>query len=168
MEHMASAPAYLRRIESPIGRIEITSDGASITSLTIESAGQLPSDTSPEHPNEVLDAAAAQLDEYFAGNRTAFDLPVAVQGTAFQEAVWSELGRLPFGTVTSYGEIGASTGRATAGRAVGGAIGANPVPIIVPCHRVLGSDRRVTGYSGGNGIATKVWLLEHEGIEHRS
>jgi methylated-DNA-[protein]-cysteine S-methyltransferase len=81
--------------------------------------------------------------------------------------VWQLLGEVPFGDVLSYGEIGRSTGRPTAGRAVGGAVGANPVPIIVPCHRVLASDGRITGYSGGNGIPTKVWLLDHEGIPHK-
>ncbi|MDQ4138519.1 MAG: methylated-DNA--[protein]-cysteine S-methyltransferase, partial [Actinomycetota bacterium] len=82
--------------------------------------------------------------------------------------VWQYLSTLPFGAVASYGEIGRSTGRPAAGRAVGGAVGANPVPILVPCHRVLASNRRITGYSGGNGIPTKVWLLDHEGIEHRA
>ena len=109
----------------------------------------------------------AKLREYFAGTRTDFDLPVSLVGTEFQKAVWGELATLPFGGVVSYGDIGQATGRATAGRAVGGAVGANPIPIIVPCHRVLASDGRITGYSGGNGIPTKVWLLDHEGIAHR-
>jgi methylated-DNA-[protein]-cysteine S-methyltransferase len=82
--------------------------------------------------------------------------------------VWDQLVDLEFGEVVSYGELGLGTGRPTAGRAVGGAVGANPVPIIVPCHRVLGSDGRITGYSGGEGIPTKAWLLEHEGIAHRT
>ena len=160
------APTFVRRIDSPIGRIELTSDGKAITSLFIERNGWLPWSDVDEHTNAVLDRAANQLGEYFAGQRTSFDVPVALTGTEFQKAVWAQLVNLEFGEVTSYGAIGAATGRATAGRAVGGAIGANPVPIIVPCHRVLGSDHRVTGYSGGNGIPTKVWLLEHEGIEH--
>jgi methylated-DNA-[protein]-cysteine S-methyltransferase len=164
----APPPAYLRRIDSPIGRIEVASDGEAITSLSIERAGELPFDHEPERSNPVLDRAAVQLAEYFAGERTDFDLPVQVTGTAFQQAVWTELARLRFGEVISYGELGHATGRATAGRAVGGAVGANPVPIIVPCHRVLASNQRITGYSGGNGIPTKVWLLDHEGIEHRS
>jgi methylated-DNA-[protein]-cysteine S-methyltransferase len=161
-----SEPAFLRRVDSPIGRIEITSDGMAITSLSIESDGQLPWASIDEKPTRVLDLAAKQLGEYFAGKRRAFDVPVALSGTDFQKAVWSQLSRLGFGEAISYGEIGAATGRAAAGRAVGGAIGANPIPIIVPCHRVLGSNHKVTGYSGGNGIPTKLWLLEHEGIEH--
>ena len=162
------SPQYLRRIDSPIGRIEVGADATAITSLSIERQGRLPWDGAPEHSNDVLDTAVEQLDEYFAGTRRDFDVPVRLVGTDFQRAVWSELRELPFGSVISYGEIGHATGRATAGRAVGGAVGANPVPIIVPCHRVLASNKRITGYSGGNGIPTKVWLLDHEGIEHRS
>jgi len=163
----AALPAYLVRIDSPIGRIEVTSDGDSVTSLSIERGGELPLDGAPELSNPVLDKAVEQLREYFAGTRTDFDLPVAYAGTEFQRAVWKELTQLPFGGVVSYGEIGHATGRGTAGRAVGGAVGANPIPIIVPCHRVLASDGRITGYSGGNGIPTKIWLLDHEGISHK-
>ena len=163
----AALPAYLARIDSPLGRIEVTSDGEAITSLSIERAGALPLDELPERAHPLLDRAVEQLREYFAGTRTDFDLPVSLVGTEFQKAVWNELTELPFGGVVSYGELGTATGRATAGRAVGGAVGANPIPIIVPCHRVLASDGRITGYSGGNGIPTKVWLLDHEGIAHR-
>jgi len=163
----AQLPEFLTRIDSPIGRIEVTSDGESVTSLSIERDGTLPLDGIPERSNPVLDRTVVQLREYFAGTRTDFDLPVSLVGTEFQKAVWGELATLPFGGVVSYGDIGQATGRATAGRAVGGAVGANPIPIIVPCHRVLASDGRITGYSGGNGIPTKVWLLDHEGIAHR-
>ena len=167
--HQASTtlPDYLVRLDSPIGRIEVTSDGTSVTGLSIEHAGILPHDHVEERSNGVLERALAQLREYFAGTRTDFDLPVSLAGTEFQRAVWGELVELPFGGVASYGEIGHATGRTTAGRAVGGAVGANPIPIIVPCHRVLASDGRITGYSGGNGIPTKVWLLDHEGIPHK-
>ncbi len=163
----ALPPLHLRRTDSPIGRLEITSDGESITSLAIERAGQLPWEHLPEHSCAVLDAAVIQLREYFAGERRDFDLPIAVTGTEFQRSVWHGIAELGFGEVASYGELGLATGRATAGRAVGGAVGANPVPIIVPCHRVLASDGRITGYSGGDGIPTKIWLLDHEGIGHR-
>lgn len=135
-----------------------------ITSLTIERDGRLPHDAVPESSNRVLDRAARQLDEYFAGRRRSFSLTLAARGTPFQHAIWDQLSALEWGEVTTYGELGLGTGRATAGRAVGGAIGANPIPIIVPCHRVLGSDGRVTGYSAGAGIPTKLWLLEHEGV----
>ena len=156
----------LRRVDSPIGRIELIGNGSAVVSLTIERDGSLPHDGDEERSDAVLDRAAAQLSEYFSGTRTTFDVPVTLRGTEFQKAVWGRLGELRFGEVTSYGELGLSTGRATAGRAVGGAVGANPVPILVPCHRVLASNNRITGYSGGNGIPTKVWLLNHEGIGH--
>lgn len=166
MQH-AAPPDYLTRVESPIGRIEVGSDGTTITSLAIERDGHLPWEGAPEVDAPVLAAARAQLAEYFAGRRTGFDLPVTARGTAFQEQVWRALDEVPYGTVLSYGELGRITGRATAGRAIGGAVGANPVPIIIPCHRVLASDGRITGYSGGNGIPTKAWLLDLEGIPHR-
>lgn len=154
-------------MNSPIGRIEVTADSDSVTSLSIERDGHLPWEGLPENANAVLETARHQLGEYFAGTRTDFDVPVRLAGTEFQRSVWQELSELPFGDVISYGDIGRATGRPSAGRAVGGAVGANPIPIIVPCHRVLAGDRRITGYSGGNGIPTKVWLLDHEGIAHR-
>lgn len=163
--YAATPPAYLKRIDSPIGRIEIASDGNAITSLAIERAGALPYDEVDEKSSKLLDLAAKQLGEYFSGKRHTFELPVAPHGTAFQEAIWRELTGLGWGEIRSYGELGIATGRASAGRAVGGAVGANPIPIIIPCHRVLASNNKITGYSGGNGIPTKVWLLEHEGIE---
>jgi len=157
----------LRRIHSPIGRIELRSNGAAITALTIESRGSLPADHVAENSDALLDLAAAQLAEYFRGARTVFEVPVSPRGSAFQQAVWLELLALPYGTVTSYGELGRATGRAAAGRAVGGAVGRNPIPIIIPCHRVLASDLRITGYSGGEGVSTKEWLLALEGIAHK-
>lgn len=161
------APAHLRRVDSPIGRLELTSDGTAITSLSIERDGSLPLEELPENTDEVLERAAAQLAEYFAGKRRDFDLPVSYGGTEFQRAVWAQLVELQWGEVVSYGDLGQATGRATAGRAVGGAVGANPIPIIVPCHRVLAGNGRITGYSGGEGVPTKSWLLAHEGIPHR-
>ena len=162
-----AAPAALRRLTSPIGRIEVVGDGTAVTALAIERDGMLPHDDLPERPDAVLDSAVAQLEEYFAGGRREFDIPVDLAGTPFQQSVWHQIAQLGFGEVVSYGDLGRGTGRATAGRAVGGAAGANPVPIIVPCHRVLGSDGLITGYSGGEGIPTKSWLLAHEGIAHR-
>lgn len=163
---VSPVPRSLRRIKSPIGRIEILGNGSAVTSLVIECDGHLPHEAEHEHSDQILDLAAIQLGEYFAGTRKSFDIPIELTGTEFQKAVWRQLVELPFGAVTSYGEIGVAIGRLTAGRAVGGAIGANPVPIIVPCHRVLASNSRITGYSGGNGIPTKAWLLDHEGIRH--
>ena len=162
-----AALLLLRRLDSPIGRIELVGNGAAVVSLTIERDGMLPHDGHDGGSDAILDRAAEQLSEYFAGARTTFEVPIALHGTEFQKSVWALLEELKFGEVTSYGDLGLSTGRATAGRAVGGAVGANPIPILVPCHRVLAANRRITGYSGGNGVPTKVWLLDHEGIGHR-
>ncbi|HEX7833994.1 MAG TPA: methylated-DNA--[protein]-cysteine S-methyltransferase, partial [Pseudolysinimonas sp.] len=159
MQTVTDRPLFLRRMNSPIGRIEIVGNGEAIVSLSIEHEGTLPDDDQPERSDPILDRAVEQLDEYFAGHRHDFDLPISLAGTAFQLAVWEQLVALDWGEVVSYGELGMATGRATAGRAVGGAVGANPIPIIMPCHRVLGSDGRITGYSGGDGIPTKSWLL---------
>ncbi|MBN9606607.1 MAG: methylated-DNA--[protein]-cysteine S-methyltransferase [Actinomycetales bacterium] len=162
-----TAPVALRRTDSPIGRIEIVGDGEAVVGLSIEHDGLLPHDELPEAPDAVTDLAAAQLEEYFSGARRDFDVPVRLHGTEFQRAVWAGIARLGFGRTATYGDLGLETGRATAGRAVGGAVGANPVPLLVPCHRVLGADGTITGYSAGEGIATKAWLLSHEGIPHR-
>lgn len=164
---MSSIETSLIRVPSPIGRLELTADSDSILSLSIERAGHLPLEETPESPSPLLERAAAELTEYFAGTRTEFDLPVRpTGGTAFQRSVWNRLATLGFGEVISYGELGASIGRPGSGRAIGGAVGANPVPILIGCHRVLASNGRITGYSGGSGIPTKVWLLDHEAIEH--
>ncbi len=164
---MTNTATSLIRVPSPIGRLELTSDGEHILSLSIERDGHLPLEAAPEVSSPILVEAARQLDEYFAGTRTNFDLPVhLVGGTAFQQSVWNQLMHMSSGEVISYGELGASIGRPGSGRAIGGAVGANPVPIIIGCHRVLASNGRITGYSGGNGIPTKVWLLDHEGIGH--
>lgn len=161
---MSTSFAYLTRMTSPIGRIELTSDGEAVTSLSMEREGHLPLDGHPERSTAVLDRATRQLEEYFAGERRAFDLPVRMSGTAFQRSVWERLANLEYGTFTSYGELGLELGRPGSGRAIGGAVGANPVPIIIGCHRVLSASGRITGYSGGDGIPTKLWLLTHEGI----
>lgn len=166
MAHL-TPPRYLRRIDSPIGRLELTSNGKAITSLTIERNGQLPLEGLAENTNTVIERTVKQLAQYFEGKRRSFRVPTAPGGTEFQRQVWKGLGEIPWGEAITYGELGALTGRATAGRAVGGAVGANPLPILVPCHRVLASNGKITGYSGGTGVPTKVWLLEHEDIPHR-
>lgn len=164
---MVSSPSHLRRFASPIGRIEVRGDGAAVTALSIETRGRLPGDGTPERSDAVLDSAAAQLLEYLSGDRREFDVPVRLSGTPFQERVWHRLRSIGFGTTLAYGEVGARIGHPTASRAVGGAVGANPVPLIVPCHRVLAGNGRITGYSAGDGIVTKRWLLDLEGIPHR-
>ncbi|SDN75382.1 methylated-DNA-[protein]-cysteine S-methyltransferase [Cryobacterium flavum] len=164
----ALTPAHLLRLPSPIGRLELTADDEGILSLSIETDGQLPLDATPEEPSPVLQRAAEQLGEYFAGTRQTFDLPVHLtRGTEFQRSVWARLASLTFGDVISYGALGNDIGRPGSGRAIGGAVGANPVPIIIGCHRVLATSGQITGYSAGEGIPTKAWLLSHEGIAHR-
>ena len=107
-----------------------------------------------------LDGARRQLDEYFAGTRSEFDLAVRPQGTEFQREVWAALCGVPYGETVSYGELARRVGRPGASRAVGAANGSNPVSVVVPCHRVIGSDGRLTGY--GWGVDRKEWLLDHE------
>ncbi len=157
----------ITRMDSPLGRLELTANNGKIVGVEIERRGSLRHDGVPEKLSPVLTRARTQLAEYFAGKRKTFNLPVQLDGTDFQRSVWDAVYDIPFGKVLSYGEVGHETGRPTAGRAVGGAVGANPIPIIIPCHRVLASDGRITGYSGGKGIETKAWLLDHEGIPHR-
>ncbi|WP_353809368.1 methylated-DNA--[protein]-cysteine S-methyltransferase [Agromyces sp. SYSU T00194] len=155
---------HVTRVDSPIGRIEIVAAGDAVTGLAIECDGSLPHDGLPDSDLPVLAEARRQLAEYFAGARSGFDLPLDLHGTPFQRDVWRELQRLGWGEATSYGALAAAVGRPGSARAIGGAVGANPVPIIVGCHRVLASDGRITGYSGGQGVPTKVWLLGHEQI----
>ncbi|WP_104083973.1 methylated-DNA--[protein]-cysteine S-methyltransferase [Cryobacterium sp. Y11] len=164
---MTSISPALLRLPSPLGRIELTADDDGILSLSIETDGHLPLDETAEAPSPVLHRAAEQLAEYFAGTRHSFDLPVHLtRGTEFQRTVWARLATVGFGEVISYGALGSQIGRAGSGRAIGGAVGANPVPIIIGCHRVLATSGQITGYSAGQGIPTKAWLLDHEGIVH--
>lgn len=151
-------------IDSPLGPIVLESDGSALTGLTI-SPTPLPVQNETSDP--VLQAASQQLGEYFAGTRQEFSIPLSPRGTPFQEKVWAALQSIPFGTTTSYQKLGENAGVGTAPRAVGGAVGANPLPIVIPCHRVLSANSTLTGYSGGAGIPTKVLLLDLEGISYR-
>lgn len=158
-------------VTSPIGRIEIRSNGHAIIGLTIEGSdgnayGHLPHGGQPGKADKLLARATKELELYFAGKLRAFSVPVEMHGTEFQKDVWNVIAATPFGETASYGEIAAQIGRNGAGRAVGGAVGSNPVPIIVGCHRILASDRRITGFSGGSGIPTKKQLLALEGIPY--
>ena len=112
----------------------------------------------PDHP--VLAQATAELDEYFAGRRTTFDVPLDPSGTDFQRSAWSELRKIPYGETISYGEQARRLGDVRKSRAVGAANGRNPISIIVPCHRVVGSNGSLTGFAAG--VEAKAWLLHHE------
>lgn len=152
-------------IDSPLGSLTVESDGDSLTGLSISATPLKASGGTPS--SAVLAHACAQLDEYFAGTRKDFDLPLSVTGTAFQNKVWNALRKIPYGDSTSYQELGKSAGVGTAPRAVGGAVGANPIPIVIPCHRVLSATQTLTGYSAGQGVETKKILLDLEGISYR-
>ena len=137
--------AGTRWMDSPIGGLRLHVSAGLITAIGF---GAAPGET--RHDDAVLDLAEQQLDEYFAGERTEFDLPLAQEGTEFQRKVWSELRRIPYGETASYGDIARRLGyEPVISRAVGAANGANPLPIVVPCHRVIGSDGSLTGYAGG-------------------
>lgn len=151
---------------SPLGPLTLEASADALTSLTIAPLPRTVAEKAPDHP--LLAAAVAQLREYFHGTRTEFDLPVAFSGTPFQEKIWSALQSIPYGQSLGYEELGLVAGAGRAPRAVGGAVGANPLPIIIPCHRVLSSTKAITGYSGGAGIPTKIALLELEGVSYRS
>lgn len=162
---VAPAP-FLLRFPSPLGRIELLSDGAAITSLAIETNGRLPHADRNENPNRVLERARTQLEKYFDGSRAALTVPVLLRGSPFQLAIWNRLRELRRGETISYGTLGAAAGLPGAGRAVAAAVRSNPIPLLVPCHRVLTTAGTVTGWSHGEGIAAKRWLLEREGALH--
>ena len=103
-----------------------------------------------------------QLNQYFDGRRRVFDLPLDLRGTLFQKEVWSKVAQIPFGRIASYSEIAHLVGRPGSSRAVGGANGSNPIPLVIPCHRVVGADGSLTGFGGG--LTAKRWLLVHEGV----
>lgn len=146
-------------IDSPLGRLKLTASPKAL--LKVSFSNESITDKSNSVKNDILDQTIRQLEEYFAGERTTFDLPLSPAGTEFQHKVWRILQDIPFGQTTTYGSISKKLGDSNAVRAVGTANGQNPIPIIIPCHRVLGSGQKMTGYSGG--IDRKRWLLKHEG-----
>ncbi len=142
-------------IDTPLGIATLIGDATGIHEIIVEDIGEV----SDEIPNE-LQVAVNQLNEYFAGKRTNFDLPLKPKGTAFQQKVWQALLEIPFGKTMSYLELSKKLGDIKAIRAVAAANGKNPLWIIIPCHRVIGSDGSLTGYAGG--LRRKEWLLRHE------
>lgn len=161
---------YLYHYDSPIGPLTLASNGAAITGLWMDGQkydratlkGEVREDAAPA----VFAAAARWLDDYFAGKAPAVDLPLAPAGSAFRQAVWKKLLAIPMGSVTTYGaiakELTAETGRRAGAQAVGGAVGHNPISVIIPCHRVVGSTGSLTGYAGG--VEKKAFLLRLEGV----
>jgi methylated-DNA-[protein]-cysteine S-methyltransferase len=146
-------------LPSPIGDLLLIGDGTHLTGLYTAEHVRMPTELGVRSDREFAEVRS-QLAEYFAGERADFSVPLKPAGTPFQQRVWQRLREIPLGQTSSYGELAADIGQPTAVRAVGMANGRNPISIIVPCHRVVGSTGALTGYAGG--LAAKRWLLDHE------
>ncbi|MBR9790420.1 MAG: methylated-DNA--[protein]-cysteine S-methyltransferase [Gammaproteobacteria bacterium] len=142
--------------QSPCGLMAISADDKGITSIRFVSES-----TAEASPSNLTQACCEQLEAYFDGRLTTFSVPLNASGTAFQQQVWRQLQAIPYGQTVSYGDIANDIGKPTASRAVGMANGKNPLTIIVPCHRVIGSNGKLTGYAGG--LTRKQFLLALEG-----
>jgi methylated-DNA-[protein]-cysteine S-methyltransferase len=158
---------YVNELDSPVGKLRLIADETGLRDILFEHEHH-PKAIPPHavclsHPRQsrVIATTRCQLSEYFAGTRKTFDLPLHPIGTAFQQAVWRALGKIPYGVTISYGELARWINNPAAVRAVGAASGRNPLPIVVPCHRVIGSDGSLTGFSGG--LLIKQHLLTLEG-----
>ena len=147
---------YSLTFKTPVGYLELSSNEVELVSISFVDSAQKPS---PKTPG-ILYIAKQQLKEYFSGTRKNFDLPISPQGTDFQQKVWSEVSKITFGETASYLDIAKATGSPKNTRAVGLANSKNPIPIIIPCHRIIGTNGKLTGYAGG--IHRKRWLLKHE------
>ena len=151
---------FITYYQSPIGVVEIVGTKEHIVAVNFVDRARRGDDDLPACVQE----CANQIDEYFKGNLTKFSLKLQMQGTDFQKTVWRQLTKVTYGQTASYGEIAAAIGKPSASRAVGGANGRNPIAIIVPCHRIIGTDGSLTGYGGG--LWRKEWLLRHERDKH--
>lgn len=152
---------YYRYQPSPLGPLLLAGDEQGLHLIHMDAAQPWALSSAWQPAHSQLDAVSRQLDEYFAGKRETFDVKLAPMGTAFQQEVWQALQRIPYGTTCSYSVLAQQIGRPRAIRAVGTANGANPISIIVPCHRVIGSNGTLIGYAGG--VERKQQLLELEG-----
>jgi len=146
-------------VDSPVGRLAIEADHAAVTGVRWAGPGERTRDRTP---SPVLKEATRQLDRYFAGKLKRFDLPLAARGTDFQKRVWAMMSAIPYGETATYGGMAMALGSGP--RPIGMACARNPIPIIVPCHRVLGSGGKEGGFSGGKGLPTKRQLLALEGV----
>ena len=151
-------------VSTPVGRLRIAGDEKGLRSISFENPFH-PAEPAGDQPGteEPFREVIAQLDAYFAGELRRFDLALAPEGTAFQREVWSALSDIPYGETVSYGDLARRLGRPAASRAVGAANGRNPIPIIIPCHRVIGADGSLTGFGGGLAIKRKLLALEAGG-----
>ena len=154
-------PVSYAYLESPIGTLLIVGDADGLQQILFSSNGS-PARPEPdwqENPSALAEVVR-QLRAYFVGELEAFDISLAPKGTPFQQKVWSELQKIPYGDTISYGELARRIGNSNASRAVGLANGSNPIPIVIPCHRVIGSNGKLTGYGGGLPIKEKLLALE--------
>lgn len=153
---------FYKSFNSPIGKITLVANQTHLLSLYVGNEDKpLLDEAKRDDKHSLLNSAQAQLEEYFSGKRKAFELPLAPTGTEFQNKAWKALTKIPYGKVWSYGKQAEYLKSPNAQRAVGGANGKNPIPVIIPCHRVIGSTGKLTGFSGGMDI--KVFLLKLEG-----
>lgn len=157
----SSPPLSYTHMASPVGPLLLAGDAEALCLISFPSGGRARSPRPRWRRDEgVLREASAQLRGYFAGELQVFDLPLRFEGNAFQRSVWQALLEIPFGHTLSYGELATRIGEPGGARAVGAACGANPLPLVAPCHRVIGADGSLTGFGGG--LETKIFLLEHE------
>ena len=159
-------PTTFTRFPSPVGELVLTASATGLTGVYFPTSRHVGGEDWVENDDtasagELLALARRQLAEYFARSRTTFDVPLDPHGTPFELRVWEDLRTIPFGATRSYSEIARHLGDVRSTRAVGAANGKNPIPIIVPCHRVIGANGELTGFGGG--LDRKRWLLEHEG-----
>jgi methylated-DNA-[protein]-cysteine S-methyltransferase len=146
---------------SPVGTLTLVADDSGLQEINFSRAGQpAPLHSGCDQDESRFTEVVRQLRAYFAGELEDFDLPLAPKGTPFQQKVWSELCNIPYGETISYGELARRIGNPNASRAVGLANGSNPIPIIIPCHRVIGANGKLTGYGGGLEIKEKLLALE--------
>jgi methylated-DNA-[protein]-cysteine S-methyltransferase len=155
---------FHRTVKSPVGKLKLIADKTHLLAVLWENdrKGRVKIESRKEtKPLSILDRAEKQLNEYFSGQRSDFDLPIRFEGTDFQKKVWKELGRIDSGKLRTYADHAKKVATSKAVRAVGTAIGRNPLSIIIPCHRVIGTTGELTGFAGG--LEAKEWLLRHEG-----
>jgi len=151
---------YTKTYDSPLGKLKLQSTDEHITAVLFDEPGE-----SPANDNHfLLQQCRSQLDEYFTGKRVQFDLPLQQEGTVFQQKIWDLISQIPFGKTISYHQLATQYGDLKAIRAVASANGKNKLAIIIPCHRVIGTNNSLTGYAGG--LWRKKWLLEHESKHH--
>lgn len=162
----APTTATVRRhalVDSPIGPLALAEEGGALVALSVEGAREGPVPSSfGTRDDELLPHVREQLEEYFAGRLQEFDADVVLHGTPFQVRVWNALAQIPYGMTGTYGQVARTVGAPRAAQAVGAANGRNPVSLLVPCHRIIGANGRLTGYAGG--MARKEYLLRLEGV----